>query len=388
MTQFKRKMASIRRVKAVEPIPGADKIELVMIDGWQVVAKKGENSVGDLIVYFEIDSWIPNTIAPFLTKEGYAPKEFNGVPGERLKTIKLRKQLSQGLIVRLDALPQIDRVTKGNVAEGDDVTDILGIQKWEMEEKVPTGNGPQASKTRSFPYFIRKTDQERAQNYGKMIEQNLDTNYEVTVKKDGSSMTVFIVTPRSEYYADAKLMLLGKPSLWQRLKKLVFREEDKPVFGICSRNVLLPFEGNSNFHKAASDVLVALALNADFSDQSLAVQGEVVAPDIQGNYEKVQGVEFHMFDLFDIDKQQYVLPADRRAFAAVHGIRHIKVVDKGSLTSILQLAEGDDPVQKLLTYASGEGDNPGVMREGVVFKAEDKDFSFKAISNEYLLHKG
>lgn len=387
MTQFKRKMASIRRVKAVLPIPGADKIELVMVDGWQVVAKKGENAVGDLIVYFEIDSWIPHTIAPFLTKEGYAPKEFNGVPGERLKTIKLRKQLSQGLIVSLDALPQIERIAK-SVAEGDDVTDILGIQKWEAPEEKASNNGQMPSKTRSFPYFIKKTDQERAQNYGHMIAANLDTLMEATVKKDGSSMTVFRVMPGSQYYNDAKLMVEGKPTLWQRVKSFVKRERPQPVFGICSRNVLLPLQGGSNFHKAAGGALMALAYDCDVSNASIAIQGEVVAPDIQGNYEKVKGVEYHVFDMFDIDKQEYFLPKDRRDWCWFNGLSHINVVDKGTLRNILQLVEGEDPVQKLLVYASGEGDNPGVKREGCVFKAETKDFSFKVVSNEYLLHRG
>jgi RNA ligase (TIGR02306 family) len=386
-----RKMATIRRIKQLLPIAGADRIEIALVDGWQVVVQKGQFEEGELAVFCEIDSWIPSTIAPFLTDtaKGKLPNEFNGVKGERLKTTKRLKTLSQGLLLSLRAFPEIMGKTRTpyDVAEGEDVTDVLGIQKWEAPEEKSANNGAMASKTRSFPYFIRKTDQERAQNYGAMIDKNLDTPMEVTVKKDGSSMTVFRVMPGSEYYADAKLMVEGKPSLWQRLKKFVLRESDKPVFGICSRNVLLSSEGNSNFHKAADRVLVSLALDADVSDLSFAVQGEVVAPDIQGNYEKVDSVEFHMFDLFDIDKQQYVLPRARRDWAYVNSIKHATVVDKGTLRSILQLNEGEDAVQKLLTYASGEGDNPGVQREGVVFKADTTDFSFKVVSNEYLLHK-
>lgn len=386
MTETTRKLATIRRIKQLLPIAGADRIEIALVDGWQVVVKKGEFKEGALAVYFEIDSWVPNTIAPFLTGEGKPPKEYNGVQGERLKTIKLRKQLSQGLLLPLSVLGR----EEVGYTEGTNVTERLGIQKWEAAEEVneKRGGNQMASKTRSFPHFLRKTDQERVQNFGHMIAQNLDTEFEVTVKKDGSSMTVFMVVPGSEYYQDAKEMIHGKPSLWSRLKQFVLRRPDEPVFGICSRNLLLNSEGNSNFHKAAEDVILELMdmpLN-----RSIAIQGEVVAPDIQGNYEKVNGVEFHIFDIFDIEKQEYMLPEERQGHMLDYFmfLNHATVVDQGTLRNILQLKDGEDPVQKALVYASGEGDNAGVMREGVVFKAKNKDFSFKAISNEYLLHKG
>jgi RNA ligase (TIGR02306 family) len=385
-----RKLASIRRIKQLLPISGADKIELALVDGWQVVVKKGEFKENELAVYFEIDSFIPNSIAPFLTKEGYPPKEFNGVKGERLKTVKLRKTLSQGLLLPVSNFPfMAGEIEDGVVCEGYDLTDELRVQKWEAPEEKATNNGPMASKTRSFPYFIRKTDQERAQNYGKLIEQNLDTEFEVTVKKDGSSITVFRVNPDSEYYEDAKRMVHGKPSLWQRIKAFFQRKYDEPVYGICSRNVLLPFEGESNFHKAAAKLLPHMKV---YNEGSVAIQAELVAPDIQGNYEKVDGVEVHIFDVFNIDKQEYMVPRDRINFLGVmfspDKVPHATIVDRGTLRNILQLKDGEDAVAKLLTYASGEGDNPGVMREGVVFKAMDKDFSFKVVSNEYLLKKG
>jgi RNA ligase (TIGR02306 family) len=385
MTDIVRKLASIRRIKQLLPIDGADRIEIAIVDGWQVVVQKNLYNVGDLVVYLEIDSWVPTTIAPFLTGDGKEPKEYNGVKGERLKTIKLRKQLSQGLLLPLTLNTSLgDRLYSLN--EGDDVTEELGIQKWEPAEKESNPNQPNGAKNRPFPYFLRKTDQERAQNYGKLIELNLDTEFEVTVKKDGSSMTVFRVNPNSRFYKDAKARDLKELSWWERVQ--TFFHKDEPVYGICSRNQQLRLEGNSNFHKAAEPLLLELA---GYNEGSVALQAEVVAPDIQGNYEKVSSVEAHIFDVFDIDQQEYKTPRDRRSFlgvmfAGTH-VPHVTVVDKGTLRSIIQYKEGDDVVAKLLTYATGEGDNPSVQREGVVFKAEGKDFSFKVISNEYLLHK-
>lgn len=380
-----RKLASIQRVKEIIEIPGATNIELAVINGWQTVVQKNQFKKDELAVFCEIDSFIPTALAPFLTGPGKPPSEYNGVQGERLKTTKRMKQLSQGLLLPLDVMVSVAVISE--LTEGTDVTERLGIQKWEPAEEAneKRGGNQMASKTRSFPYFLRKTDQERIQNYGHMVAQNLDTEFEVTVKKDGSSMTVFRVDPDSQYYKDAKEMVHGKPSLWSRIKQFVLRRPEQPVFGMCSRNVLLSLEGESNFHIAAAH---PLAFMRSMAKGTFAVQGEVVAPDIQGNYEKVNGVEFHLFDLFNIEPQTYALPEDRQQFAQIAGIRHATMVDQGTLRDILQLKEGEDPVQKALVYASGQGDNPGVMREGCVFKAKDKDFSFKAISNEYLLHKG
>ena len=121
------------------------------------------------------------------------------------------------------------------------------------------------------------------------------------------------------------------------------------------------------------------------SGKSYALQGELVAPDIQGNYEKVKDIEFHLFDIFDIDEQRYLLPMERRGFAQEWRIPHVTVLGTNSLNALTMTSKGDNIVQKLLDFAEGKGDNDGVMREGVVFKSTTRDFSFKAISNSYLL---
>lgn len=97
-----RKLVTIRKIDNISPIEGADAIECATVGGWSVVVKKGEFQVNQLILYFEIDSWIPTEVAPFLTKPDHFPKEYNGVKGERLRTVKLKKCLSQGLILKID----------------------------------------------------------------------------------------------------------------------------------------------------------------------------------------------------------------------------------------------------------------------------------------------
>jgi RNA ligase (TIGR02306 family) len=120
-----RKLASIRKVKDVKPIEGADVIELILIDGWQCVSKIGQLKKDDLCVYFEIDSFCPEKPEfEFLRKSSFKTMA-DGSTGFRLKTIRLKEQLSQGLVLPLS------EVNLSDVNEGDDVTEILGIKKYE-----------------------------------------------------------------------------------------------------------------------------------------------------------------------------------------------------------------------------------------------------------------
>ena len=119
-----RKLATIRQISDIREIQGADAIELAIIDGWQTVVKKSEFEIGDTICFVEIDAWVPHDLAPFLSK-GKEPREYKGIKGERLRSAKIRGQLSQGLVLPINGIEFS--------AIGDDVSDILGIVKWERE---------------------------------------------------------------------------------------------------------------------------------------------------------------------------------------------------------------------------------------------------------------
>ncbi len=371
---MERKLASVQRVKDVLPIEGADKIEIVVINGWQVVSKKGEFAKGSLVVYFEIDSWIPTEIAAFLSGDK-EPREYKGVKGERLKTIRLRKQLSQGLVLPLSIVPVQNSY---GLKVGDDLTEALGVLKWEPEEKSLS-----AQAGGLFPSFLRKTDQDRVQNIGNMLDP--DEEFEMTVKKDGSSMTVFRVDPQSLYYEQAKaLYKQPNKTAWQKFMEFFKKPKQEAVYGICSRNILLKLEGESNFHKAAKPVLESFAKTG----YSFAIQGEVVAPDIQGNFEGVKEVEFHVFDIFHIDSQEYLLPVTRGIIAKDMNLKHVTVLGTNSLNILTMTQQGDDLVKKLLNLADGPSEGNGKFREGIVMKSTKRDFSFKCVSNQYLLKTG
>ena len=331
-----RKLAKIVKIDELNPIEGADAIECAVIGGWKVVAQKGLYQVGGLAVYFEIDSWIPHELAPFLSK-GKEPREFEGVKGERLKTIRLRGQLSQGLLMPLEeACKNID----SELFEGLDVTVPLGILKWEKPVNAQLAGVCKGN----FPSLIPKTDQERVQNLTKEIAAAQGSVYEVTEKLEGSSMTVYLIDGE---------------------------------FGVCSRNMDLKRDENNSFWKVAIEDDIENKMR--FSD-NFAIQGELIGPGIQGNIYKLSKPEFRVFDIYDIKDGSYMNPTDRVDLITRMGLKHVPVLE-----SKFKL---ETNVEILLKKAEGKsvmGDITGPEREGLVFKQVDGGMTFKAISNKYLL---
>lgn len=325
-------MASIRKIDGIRPIEGADAIEAAVVGGWTVVVRRGEFAVGDLVVYLEIDSWVPHDLAPFLSK-GSEPREFNGVKGERLRTVKLRGQVSQGLLIP----------AWGTFPEGTDMTEALGIQKYEASIPAQLAGDVEGP----FPSVIPKTDQERIQNLTEELKEWQDNSaftWEATEKLDGSSMTVF-VTGDTE--------------------------------GVCSRNwALKETEGNGLWRVARAEQLIEKIRS---TGRNLALQGELIGEGIQGNRYNVRGQEFHLFDIYDIDRGEYMTPFERRTFCNTHGIKHVPVI---ATETVIQ-----EFVQGLLDMAEGKSMlNDKAEREGLVFKCNTFGGpSFKVISNKFLL---
>lgn len=343
-----RKMASIRRIDAINPIPGADAIEVATVGGWKVVVKKGEFFPGELAVYCEIDSWIPTEIAPFLSK-GKDPREHNGVKGERLRTVTLRGQLSQGLLIRVSTVDNA-ALRVGEIefpcVEGLDVSDRLNIQKWEPvipAQLAGMVKGP-------FPSEVPKTDQERIQNLVTEIGEAHAKGrvYEVTEKLEGSSCTMY-------------LDLEGE-------------------FHVCSRNLNLMRDENNSLWKVAIKYNVEEALRSA-NLKGFAIQGELVGPGVQGNIYKLRDVDFFVYDIYDVTAGDYVLPDARQAIVKDLGLKHVPVMATNK-----DLGTGE--VDYILSWADGKsvlGDIVGPLREGLVFKDMDGGMSFKAISNMYLI---
>jgi len=268
--------------------------------------------------------------------------------GYRLRTIKLRGQLSQGLLLPLNQFPEILENYSRDIEEGceTDFSEILGIEKWER----PISPQMQGQARGSFPSFIRKTDQERIQNLTGKWDKLKELTYEVTQKLDGSSMTV--------YHYNGEV-------------------------GVCSRNMELKIdEENQN------NTFVRVALREGLMDklkqygENLALQGELIGPGIQGNPEMLTDHQFYLYDVWDIDNQCYFGAEERHSLSRNLEIQHVPVISSGcsphnlNIKDILLLAEG----------GSSMSDNK--VREGLVFKSLDGTVSWKAVSNAFLLKGG
>ena len=247
-----RQLASIQRIRALDPIENADAIVRATVLGWQLVVKKEEFQVGDLCVYCEIDCLMPD-------KPEY---EFLKKNGMRIRTIRLRGQISQGLCLPLSILPENAPIT-----EGSDVTDILGITKY--EPPMPASLAGLAKGF--FPSFIPKTDETRVQVLQDILDKYVGTTCFVSEKMDGSSVTYF------------------------------FRNGE---FGVCSRTLELLESEENSLWKFARENDLENKLKA--MGKNMALQGEIIGEGIQSNKYKLRGQTVLFFNVFDIDAFKYV----------------------------------------------------------------------------------
>jgi len=334
---MERKLASVRIISDIQKIPDADMIELAIVDGWKVVvAKNVGHKVGDAVVYCEIDSFLPiKEEFEFLRKSSY--KKMGDQEGFRLKTIKLRGQVSQGLILPMSVFGDFG----WTAYEGLDVTERLGIVKYEPPIPAELSGKVKGN----FPSFLRKTDEERVQNLTKEYEQykTLGRKFYVTEKLDGSSATF--------YYKDG-------------------------VFGVCSRNLeLLETEGNT-FWKVARELDLENKMK-NFG-VNISLQGELIGEGIQGNPYKIKGQTVRFFNVFDIDSQEYQSLAHLGRALGIMGLKMVPIVDEFFVLP--------DTIEELLKYSEDKSVlNTKFDREGVVIRSNDRTISFKVISNTFLL---
>ena len=336
-----RKLASIQRIAEIKSIPEADLICAYRINDWWVVSKVGEFKVNDLVTYLEIDSWVPTELAPFLSK-GKEPKEYLGVKGERLRTVKLKKQISQGLILSISSCIE----SKGcwsALEEGTDATEWLGVIKWNPPEEFLPANAKC-----NFPIFIPKTDQERIQNIRKDIERYQQENikFEKTEKLDGSSITCYVNGEES---------------------------------GVCSRNLDLKDDTDNTWWKLANKHDIITKIKS--TGRNLAIQGEIYGSGINGNLYQLDDQRLAVFDVYCIDTGCYLLPEQRWKLVEQLGLPHVPLVGFGDLVgTVADLLDQADGVSVI---------NPKCIREGYVYKAmDDANVSFKVIGNSYLIFKG
>jgi len=339
---MERKLATVRRIKEILPIEGADRIELAVVDGWKVVvAKDVQHKVGDLVIYCEIDSFLPiREEFEFLRKSSY--KKMGDQEGFRLRTTKMKGQISQGLILPISVLNPPDTNIYVQPFEGLDVTEMLDIVKY--EPPIPANL---AGKVKGlFPSFLTKSDEERVQNiaveYSALCFQSKHQFY-VTEKLDGSSATFYL---------------------------------KNGVFGVCSRNLELLETENNSFWKVARELKLEENLRA--LGKNICLQGELIGEGIQGNPYGIKGQTVRFFSVYQIDSRTRLGIKDLEDICFMIGLQTVPILESNFLLP--------NTIEEMLQYAEGKSAlNPKTEREGVVVRSLDGTISFKAISNKFLL---
>ena len=369
-----RKLASVQKIKAIKPIEGADRIEIVQVLNWDCVAKKGEYQAGDLVIYFEIDSLLPDIPAfEFLKGSSWSQK----LNKYKISTHKFRNQISQGLVMPIKDLEEIDRQIHNReecvpiaYTEGTDLTEILNIEKYEP----PVSNGPLGD-TIHHEWYVPKTDEERIQVCAenvlpKYVESEQDDWY-ASIKLDGTSCTVGL-------FDDA--FLIGGRNQWYKGPNMYTETVNKYAFDGDIKN---KFE----YYQAVNGIYVVF-------------QGELCGPGIQSNKLGLKEKELFVFNAFvsKTGKNGSYIKCDLLYMLKLceeFGLKHVPLIEIKNEFQFNSKETVDDTVERLLKYADGikyrdyfEDASPNQIAEGVVFRLEDMTNSFKVISNKFLLKGG
>ena len=362
-----RKLATIQRIEALDPIVGADKIECATVLGWKCVVAKGEFMVGDRCVFYEIDSLLPKEREyEFLADRNY-----------RIRTIKLRKQISQGLAMPLD---KIRYVSLAKCKMGDDVTSLLRVEKYEppshsggrvnrapktwwtrLVYRVKSWFGIVPPPELPWPSFIEKTDETRIQSAPGYLHRHAGEVHYCTEKLDGSSCTMY-------FY--------------------------KGKFGVCSRNCAL---SPKRIYRDQRKNMLSLAKTLKVEEslrkigRNLAIQGECIGPDCNGGKYKIKEHRLYLFNVVDLDTKKRFPLVEALKLATDIGLEWCPIIGepKPLHATVDGLVAASAGLSKITT---GEKGYKPIQREGLVYRAvvdlPDKDMghsSFKVISPKFLL---
>jgi RNA ligase (TIGR02306 family) len=354
---MERKLATIQKIKELHPIPNADNIEKAIIKGWSLVVKKNEFKVGDLVVYCEIDSIMPER-----------PEfEFLRLKKFRIKTISLKNTISQGIAFPLTILESIGTFCQsainnkwhtfllchdGNtipIIEGEDVTEALGVTKYEMPIPAQLAGDVLGG----FPSHSIKTDEIRIQTSVDDYNEFKKYKWIALEKINGTSSTFYVYNDK---------------------------------FGICSRNLELKENEKNTFWKVARQQKIEEKMRDYMKTNNLSaltLQGELIGEGIQKNMYKIKGHTIKFFRVFNPITYTFF---DYNIFINMM----IKIMGLDMVPIINDNFELPENYEDLIKYADGKSLLYETLREGIVFVAKNYTenngrLSFKVISNKFIL---
>jgi RNA ligase (TIGR02306 family) len=331
-----RKLASVQEVLGTSPIEGADSIELVKVLGCRCVAKKGEFSTGQKVVYFEVDSFLPEEERyEFLRKTSFRDNADNG-RGFRIKTMKFRGQISQGLILGLGQVPEVSPDTPVDT----DLTELLGVKKWFINE-VSTGTGRLIG---DRPEGVPMSDETRIQSEPDRLLKLAGLPYYITTKIDGTACYNFHINGR---------------------------------FGVCSRNSEIGLDKGESLYWIPNQKY-GIQEKLEKLGRNLSVQGELYGAGVQKNPLRIEGNDYYVYDVKDIDNDRYFSYPELKGFCLELGLPMVPVEEDGesfshTLDELLLMAQGKYP--------------QGLDKEGIVVRSTSVGcprISFKVLNNAAL----
>lgn len=321
------KLATIETIAAINPHPNADRLELATVKGWQAIVKKGEFKAGDPCVFIVIDTILPDAPWSAFLKDGDKPI--------RLRTVKLRGQFSQGLVLPITVLPEESRTWHA----GADVGGELGVKKYEKEISSQLSGVAKGE----FPtHIVARTDEDNGLNYPELVAEVLRHHVVITQKLDGSSCTIII--------------------------------EDGEIVHVCSRNLsLVDSEGNA-FWRAARKLTIPKR------EGRVILQGELMGPGIQGNQLGLTEPTLYVFSV--IEDGRLLKDTHMRDFCLTIGaevVRRVGFSEGNSLVTLEELQRKADA----LTLDSGEPAEGIVIRADGIIGGSGRPLSFKIINRNY-----
>ena len=334
------KLATIEQILSLSPIDGADRIELATVLGWQVVVKKGEFNVGDLCIYIPIDT----TVDPQKEYFKHLANQKNPEKRVKIQTIKLKGVYSQGFILPISILKDIQ------LSIGDDVSVFLDVQKYEKENLL-ISNGT-TTHNKPFPTeIISKTDEDNLKTKYKILEELIDKEVYITLKMDGSSLTII--------------------------------KKDNEII-VCSRNLVIE-EGHIMYQYLIQDKLIE---KLKTYEGNIALQGEFCGPKVNNNRMELKKYKWYIFNIKDLNTDKFFGLKELQDFTNKYEFDMVPLLD----TLILDNTYNVNKFQEYsnnVTYTTPM--NRKVPAEGIVVrpiepiwsKYLEKYISFKIINQKY-----
>lgn len=328
-------VATIQKIKNIRDHPNADSLSICDVLGWQVVIKKNEFKEDELVVYVEVDSVLPEKPEfEFLRNKSF-----------RIKPIKLRGQVSNGIVFPLSILPPDPLLS---LHEGADISDL--IQATHYEKPVPANLAGKVVGQR--PAFIKKTDELNLRSYPHLVDAMKGLPYYITRKDDGSSATYFLKDDR---------------------------------FGVCSRNLQLMDEENNGFWKMARKYNIEEALRSCYvgtTHGDVAIQAEIVGPGVNGNNLGLKELELHVFNYINLKSGTLESAAGLAEFCLVYRIPMVHIIEEGD--------SFDYELHELISLANAQKYPDGSPAEGIVIRPksytrnDSENLAWDALSGKIL----